>query len=39
MFLGIDMGFWYGMLTTGTITLVCCLVAWLIPPKVKTDEK
>jgi len=33
MFLGIDMGFWYGMLLTGTITLIGCLVAWLMPPK------
>jgi len=37
MFLGIDMGFWYGMILTGAITLVACLVAWLIPPKKKKE--
>ena len=35
MFLGIDMGFWYGMMVTGGITLACCLIAWLLPPKTK----
>jgi len=35
MFLGIDMGFWYGLIVTGSITLTACLIAWLIPPKKK----
>jgi len=38
MFLGIDMGFWYGMIATGAVTLVACLVAWMMPP-VKKEEK
>jgi len=37
MFLGIDMGFWHGMMLTAAITLAACLVAWLIPPKKKKD--
>ena len=35
---GIDMGFWYGMIVTAGITLVACLVAWLLPPKTKKQE-
>jgi len=39
MFLGIDMGFWYGMIATGAITLILTLVAWLMPPKQEKKEK
>ena len=37
MFLGIDMGFWYGMAATGVITLAYVLVCWLMPPKKQED--
>jgi hypothetical protein len=37
MILGIDMGFWYGMVVTAVITLVLTLFAWLMPPKKKKD--
>jgi hypothetical protein len=39
MFLGIDMGFWYGMMLTAAITLTACLVAWLMPPKKKKEQE
>ena len=33
--LGIDMGFWYGMLIIGGLTLTYCLAAWLVSPEKK----
>jgi hypothetical protein len=39
MFFGIDMGFWYGMILTATITLTAVTVAWLMPPIKKKEEE
>jgi hypothetical protein len=39
MFLGIDMGFWYGLLLTAAITLTVVTVAWLMPPKKKQQTQ
>jgi len=38
-FLGIEMGFWVGMIVVGALTLGLTLFAWLIPPKKVSNEK
>jgi hypothetical protein len=39
MFLGIDMGFWYGMAVVGALTLIGVLVAWCLPPKKEAGNE
>ncbi len=39
MFLGIDMGFWYGMAAVAAATLIGVIVAWSLPAKKEVSDE